>query len=174
MWTDLLNWWYSLWADAAVVGGAVAGFVSALTMFLIGDVIWKSRIERVKSQAVFRQQQLDKFYAPLYRFYRESYTRFDLWKKEHPDSRLARQPFFESDENEVFAERIFAQHPGCASQTVLRLWSSFRASTDKNLRNTTRHEMIIALIKDYQLLRKQLGLDYSKSELKRGEFNGDL
>jgi hypothetical protein len=171
MWPDFLRWWQSLWSDPTVVGGAVAGFVSALIMFLVGDVIWKSRLERVKSQREFQQKQLDNFYAPLYRFYREAYARFDLWRKGNPDTKLKRQPFFESDSDEEFVEKIFSQHPGYASQAMLSLWSSFTASDDRAQRNIQRQKMIETLVKEYHGLRKRLGLDYDKFERKSGEFS---
>lgn len=172
MWTDFLKWWQSLWGDPTVVGGAVAGFISALIMFLIGDVIWKSRMERVKSRSEFQQKQLDSFYAPLYRFYREAYARFDLWQKDNPDTQLARQPFFESNDEESFVERIFTEHPGYASQSMLELWSSFNATDDKTRKNRRRQEMILTLVKEYHELRKRLGLDYDNNERKTGQFSG--
>lgn len=171
MWTDILKWWWSLWADPTVIGGGIAGFISALIMFLIGDVIWKSRMIRVKTKTEFRQKQLDCFYAPLYRFYREAYARFDVWKRENPETQLVRRPFFESIDAELFVESIFAKHPGYASQLVLQRWSDFKATDDRAQKNKRRQEMIAVLVKDYHKLRKTLGLSYDKKELKTGEFS---
>jgi hypothetical protein len=170
MWTEIIKWWQSLWADPTIVGGAVAGFVSALIMFLIGDVIWKSRVERVKARMEFRQKQLDCFYAPLYRFYREAYARFDVWQRLNADTKLLRQPFFEDGSDESFVDNIFAEHPGYASQLMLRQWAEYGATHDKTERHNRRHALIVTLIKEYHGLRQKLDLDYDKNELETGTF----
>lgn len=174
MWTEFIKWWGSLWTDSTIVGGAVAGFISALILFLIGDVIWKSRVERVKTQTEFRQKQLDSFYAPLYRFYREAYARFDTWKNENADTKLIRQPFFESGDDESFVEKILAEHPGYASQLMLRLWAEYKATKEKGERIKRRQTMITTLVKEYHELRRKLDLDYDKNELKTGIFSNTL
>jgi hypothetical protein len=171
MWTEVIRWWQSLWTDPTIVGGAIAGFISALVMFLFGDVIWKSRMERVKTKTEFQQKQLDCFYAPLYRFYREGYARFDTWHKVNADTQLARQPFFDDDKDETFVVKILAEHPGYASQLVLRQWADYMATTDKTQRNNRRQAFIATLIKEYHALRRKLDLDYDKDELKTGVFN---
>jgi hypothetical protein len=171
MLVDFINWWQTLWVDATIIGGAIAGFISALIMFLLGDVIWKTRMEHVKSKREFWQKQLDQFYAPLYRFYREAYTRFHYWKLGNPETSISRQPFFESGQNEIFVEKIFAKHPGYASQSILRLWADFSTIEDKELRNAQREKFVFTLIKEYQELRRKLDLDYDKAELESGEFN---
>lgn len=170
MWMDIIKWWYSLWGDPTVVGGAIAGLVSSAIMFIFGEIIWKTRIERVKDRTVFQQKQLDCFYAPLYRFYREGYARFEAWKKENPDSNLTRQPFFEPGKDESFAERVLSEHPGYASQLILRVWSDFQAATGKTTKNNYRNKMISILIKEYHELRRDLHLDYDLHELNYGEF----
>lgn len=170
MWTELITWWESLWTDPKVTGRAVAGFISALAMFFIAEVIWKSRRERVKTQTEFQQKQLDCFYAPLYRFYREAYARFDAWKKENADTKLTRQPFFESGEGESIVEKVLAEHPGYASQKMLRLWAEYKATKEKNERIKRRQAMIVTLVKEYHELRRKLDLDYDENELRTGIF----
>lgn len=171
MWTEILKWWNSLWTDPTIVGGAIAGFIAAFIMFLIGDVLWKSRVERVKVQTEFRQKQLDLFYAPLYRFYREAYARFDSWKRENADTKLGRQPFFESSEDETFVEKILAEHPGYASQLMIQLWAAYKVTKEKGEKIRRRQAVITALVKEYQGLRRRLDLDYDENELKSGEFS---
>lgn len=171
MWTEIIRWWQTLWTDPTIIGGAIAGFISALVMFLFGDVIWKSRMERVKAKAEFRQKQLDCFYAPLYRFYREAYARFDAWHKANTDTQLARQPFFDGGDDEIFVENILAEHPGYASQLLLRQWAAYMATADKTERHNRRQVFIATLIKEYHALRRKLDLDYDKEELKTGVFS---
>ena len=171
MWTEVIRWWQSLWTNPTILGAAIAGLISAFVMFLLGDVIWKSRMERVKTQEEFRQKQLDCFYAPLYRFYREAYARFDAWHKANADTQLVRQPFFHNGKDETFVEDILAEHPGYASQLMLRQWADYIAASDKMERHNRRQVFITTLIKEYHTLRRKLNLDYDKDELKMGVFN---
>lgn len=170
MWTDLSNWWQYLWSDPTIIRGTVAGFISSAIMFLIGEMLWKSRVERVRDRIEFQKERLNKFYAPLYMFYKKAYMRYEAWKKEHLDSHLTLQPFFEDDQSETFAENILSEHPGYASLSILGIWSDFQASSDKHIRNKLRNKMVAALIREYHELRRELKLDYDTYELKSGAF----
>jgi hypothetical protein len=170
MWNEIANWWRVLWTEQKPAATAIAGFVAAFAMFLIKDAIWQRRVSRLEKREQLQQKQLDNFYSPLYRFYRESYARFDYWRAKNPETTLERQPFFEPQSGETLAENIFAEHSTYASQTLITLWSEFKATDDKVEKIRRRQLLLNTLIKEYQTLRKGLSLDYDKSELSTGEF----
>jgi hypothetical protein len=167
--SDIVEWWKAVWADYKIVAGAIAGFIVALLMFVIRDAIWQRRTDRIKRQTDFREKQLDKFYSPLYLYYREAYARFDAWKTQNPESVLSRQPFFDEASTDV-EETVFKDASAYASQSLLKLWSEFKAAYEKQERTTRREIMVKSLVKEYQTLRKNLGFDYDENELKTGEF----
>ncbi len=167
---EIVNWWKTLWTDNKPVATAIAGFVAAFLMFLIKDAIWQRRVSGLEKREQLRQKQLDNFYSPLYRFYRESFARFDYWRGKNPDTTLERQPFFEPQSDETLAEGVFIEHSTYASQALISLWSEFKATDDKLERNRRRHLFLTTLIKEYHGLRKGLSLDYDKGELSTGEF----
>ncbi len=170
MWTDIISWWKALWTEQKIVAGALSGFIAAFIMFLIKDALWQSRFVRIQRMTDFRQKQLDNFYSPLYQYYQQAYARFDYWKKENATSELPRQPFFDSTEERKFEEKIFTDHSGYASQQILQLWSAFNATSDNVERNKRRELMVRAIVKDYQKLKKQVGLENNEEELKTGTF----
>jgi len=167
---DIVNWWKTLWTDHKPVATAIAGFAAAFLMFLIKDAIWQRRVSRLEKREQLQQRQLDNFYSPLYRFYRESYARFDYWRTKNPETTLERQPFFEPQNGETLVENIFAERSTYASQELIGLWSEFKATDDKVERNRRRQLLLHTLIKEYHGLRKGLSLDYDKGELSTGEF----
>jgi hypothetical protein len=170
VWDSVVDWWKSLWIEQKVPAAALAGFIAAFVLFLIKDALWQSRVVRVQKRSEFQQKQLDFFYAPVYRLYCQAYVRFQVWQQENPDTKLSPQPFFEPNDDESFVEKLFAEHPSYASPEVLRLWAAFRAVDGGAEKNDRRRAMISVLIKEYNLLRKELRLEYDKSELKTGEF----
>lgn len=170
MWEDIVSWWKTLWTDHKPVATAIAGFAAAFVMFLIKDAIWQRRVNRVEKREQLQQKQLDNFYSPIYRFYRESYARFDYWRTNNPDSTLERQPFFDVQNSEVLMENIFAEHSTCASQELVVLWSDFKATDDKLEKIRRRKLVLKTLIKEYHRLRRDLGHDYDRVELSTGEF----
>jgi len=170
MWTDFISWWQSLWTDATVIGGAIAGFIAALIMFLLGDVLWKTRMERIKRQYELHERQLNEFYAPLYSFYREGFARYDNWLHHNPHTKVSRQPFFADGQNESVLDKLFSEKPGLASQSLLRIWTEFRASESQDERDRHRERMVTKLIKVYHELRRKLKLDYDRKELENGTF----
>jgi hypothetical protein len=170
MLNEILNWWKTLWTEQKIVAGVFAGFISAFLMFLIKDAIWQSRVIRLQRKTDYRQKQLDYFYSPLYRYYRQAYSRFDTWKRINPNSQLTRQPFFDSTEDEAVEEKIFSEHSSYASQLMLQLWSEFKATDENTERSIRRERMIRTLVKEYQDLKRKLDFEYDKDELKNGEF----
>lgn len=174
MWQDILHYWYDIWQDPninrTVIGGAFAGFVSAVTMFLIVDVLWRTRQDRIKSRFELDQKRLESFYAPLYRFYCDAYSRFDLWHRENPHTLQVRQPFFDQGQDEVYVEKIFSEHSSYASSKLIRLWSNFKSIENSKQKQEFRNLVIATLIKDYHELRKRLGIDYDREELASGKF----
>lgn len=172
MWADFLQWWQSLWTDATIIGGAVAGLLSSMTMFLLGDIIWKTRVEKIKNETEFQQKQLNFFYAPLYIFYRESYARFASWKQENPDTNLVSQPFFRAGQDISFVQKIFSEHPGYASQPILLAWTDLNATDNKAVKQLHQENLVYLLIKEYHDLRRKLKLSYDKYELAEGVFKG--
>ena len=171
MWTEFLTWWQTLWTDATIIGGAIAGFFAALIMFLLSDVIWKSHIERVKQKHTLREKQLTDLYAPLYSFYKQAYIRFDVWKRENPDTTLNRQPFFEEGLNESEVHELMTEHAGLASPSLLNAWLNYSETNDKSTQGHLREIMIREIIVDYHKLRKQLKIEFDKDEMKQGMFS---
>lgn len=169
MWSDIVEWWKAVWTDYKIVAGAISGFIVAFLMFVIRDAIWQRRTDRIKRRTDFREKQLDKFYSPLYLYYREAYARFDVWKTQNPDTLLSRQPFFSDGSTDV-EDTIFKEASGYASQSLLKLWSEFKASSEKQERSQRRDLMIKSLVREYQALRRDLGFDCDENELKTGEF----
>lgn len=113
---------------------------------------------------------MDNFYSPLYLYYRQAFLRFDTWKRDNPKTQLQRQPFFEGSDDAKIDEKIFNENAGYASQRIIQLWTKSQSLSSKRERNTERKEMIEILVKEYQDLRRKLGLDYDQDELKTGEF----
>ena len=165
------SWWNSLWTDATVVGGAIAGFISSAVMFILGDMIWKTRVEKIKSKKSYQVSQLNNVYAPLYRFYREAYVRFDRWKEQNPDSALSRQPFFEPGHDEIFVKDILSEHTGYASQKLIQQWTDYVSTEENSLKKSYRLSLVTVIVKEYHGLLKKLKLDYDKTELKTGLIN---
>ena len=170
MWDEIVTWWNTLWIDPKPAATAIGGFVAAFLIFLLKDYFWQKRFARTQKKVELRQQQLDKLYAPLYLFYRETYVRFYTWRKENPDTKVAPQPFFKAKEQEERVVNLFAENAGYASQTLLRWWTAFRAQDEKQKRKELRNILIEIVVKEYQDLRKDLDLDYDKSELKTGQY----
>lgn len=174
MFQQLLSGWMDLWSDPelnrTVFVGGLAGLISALSMFVIGEVFWKSRVARVKEKTDLNWQRLNHLYAPLYQFYSNSLARFDQWQSQNPDTVLSREPFFDNDRDETYVEQLFEQYPSYASHSLLRLWSTYQVAEDKKRRSQVRDEMLKTLVKDFHQLRKSLGLDYDKQEAKTGEI----
>jgi len=171
MWNDIINWWLTLWVDQKPVATALAGFIAAFLLFLIKDYFWQKRFLRIQQRLALQQQQLDKLYSPLYSSFREAYSRFQSWKNANPDTELPLQPFFKTKEQEENLSRLFVENSGYASQTLLRFWTDYKAhDDDKEKRNELRKKVISTLIREYNLLRQQLKLDFDKTEIKTGEF----
>lgn len=166
---EIVNWWRVLWTEQKPVATAIAGFVAAFAMFLIKDAIWQRRVSRIDKRYELKQRQLENLYSPLYRFYRESYSRFDSWRANNPDTTLERQPFFQP-EGESFVERLIAQHSAYASTELIRLWADLNATDDKPEKLKRRKVFVETMIREYQELRKSLKLDYDRDELARGQF----
>jgi hypothetical protein len=171
MWEDIVKWWKALWVDHKPVATAIAGFASAFLMFVIKDAIWQRRVTREQKREEFQQKRLESFYAPLYRFYREAYARFDYWRAQNPDTKIERQPFFEPTTAESFAENLFAEQAGLASQDLLGLWADFMAINDKVEKNRRRNALVEKVVKEYNVLRQELKLDYNENELNTGTFS---
>jgi len=171
MWENILNWWQVLWVDHKPVATAIAGFISALLIFVLKDAVWQSRVTRLQKLEDFRQKQLEKFYAPLYIFYRESYSRFDYWHSQNLDTVLEKQAFFEAKDAEKFVESLFTEQSVYASKELIILWTNFKAVNDKVEKKKRRSFFVEELIKEYNSLRKDLNLNYSEKEVISGVFD---
>lgn len=167
---DIINWWKTLWTDYKPVATAIAGFISALLIFIIKDAIWQSRVTRNQKREDFQQKRLDCFYSPLYLFYRESYARFDFWRNQNPESILTNRPFFETKDAEILVEKLFAEQSSYSSKELIGLWTNFKAIDDKTEKNRRRFLFVENLIKEYNGIRKELHLDYSENEILSGKF----
>ena len=174
MWQNILQIWIDIWANPdvnrTVIGGAVAGFFSALCMFLVGDVFWKSHLTRIQNQVDWEQKRLQHLYAPLYQFYSEAYTKFDLWHEEHKDSKQQRQPFFAANNAELHIKELLSQYGAYASPSLIKSWSLFGAAENSVQKAQYRKAMLSVIIKDYQSIRRRLKLDFDRYELKHGDF----
>jgi hypothetical protein len=168
--SEIINWWKSLWSEQRVVAVALAGLIAALIMFIVRDAFWQTRITRKQRRLDLWRNQMDNFYSPLYLYYRQAFLRFDTWKRDNPKTQLQRQPFFEGSDDAKIDEKIFNENAGYASQRIIQLWTKSQSLSSKRERNTERKEMIEILVKEYQDLRRKLGLDYDQDELKTGEF----
>ena len=160
-----------MWTDQKPAATAIAGFAVAFLMFLIKDAIWQRRVYRLEKREQLQQEQLEKFYSPLYRFYRDAYARFDYWRNNNPETALERQPFFEPQNGESLVEKYFSDHSAQASHSLVKLWSDFKATDNKAEKIKRRQDFVCALIKEYHEIRKRSGLDYDKEELVSGEFS---
>jgi hypothetical protein len=170
MWDDAVRWWQALWSDPKVVAVVVGGFISALLIFLVKDAIWQLRIARLQALRQRREKDLELFYAPLYRIFREGYARFDYWKSENPGTLVERQAFFESDDSESAVAALVKAHSECASPQVIRLWAETQAITEPSARAARRRELTATVIREYHDLRRALRLAYDQTERKTGQF----
>lgn len=171
MWPDIINWWKNLWSEQRVVAVALAGLIAALVMFIVRDAFWQTRVTRRQRRLDLWRNQIESFYSPLYMYYRQAFIRFDTWKSENPETRLQRQPFFETIDDAKVEEKIFNESAGYASQRMIQYWTSFQSLSSKVDKNNQRNEMVRELVKEYQNLRRKLGLDYDEDELKTGHFS---
>lgn len=170
MWEDFARWWQAIWSDPKFVAVVVGGFISALLIFLVKDAIWQLRMTRLQALRQRREKDLELFYAPLYRLFREGYARFDDWKSKNPGTLVERQAFFDSDHSYSAVAELFNAHSECASPQVIGLWAETQAITDPIARAARRRELTINVIKEYHNLRRALRLGYDKAERKTGQF----
>jgi hypothetical protein len=170
MWNDVIRWWQALWSDPKVVAIIVGGFISALLIFLVKDAIWQLRIARLQALRQRREKDLELFYAPLYRIFREGYARFDHWKNENPGTLVVRQAFFQSDDSELAIAALVNAHSECATPQVIRLWAETQAITEPSALAARRRELTAAVIREYHDLRRALHLAYDQTERKTGQF----
>jgi hypothetical protein len=168
--SEIARWWQSLGVGNDVLAGAMGGFISAFVMFIISDVIWKSRVTKIQERTKLYFEQLNEFYAPLYNFYRSAYSRYDIWRGENPDTRLERQPFFEPAGDETYPLELFSKYSGHASPALIRMWSTYQTTSDKQEKAQRRIQFLQALLEEYHGLRRKLKLSYDREEVKSGTY----
>lgn len=163
--------WQEIWSDPTVVGGAIAGFFSALLMWLVGDVFWKTHLENNRARKSLQQRQLEQLYGPIYSYYQEAYLRFDRWKQDNPYSQLDRQPlFFNQKPEEEFVHRLFGNHSGLATPSTLRFWNELKASDKTDYENAARSRFVANIVDEYFRLGKELRIVSESDEQEARTF----
>ncbi len=150
--------------------GAVIGALVAAALFVIRDVIWQRHAETRRGDRERWQSQLADLYAPLYRLYRDGFAQFDTWKVEHPESTLTRRPFVEGDELSAILA-ILKGNEALASVELLNAWASFAAIESPADRQEARTILVRTILRDYQRLRKSLGVGHNRREMRSGSFS---
>ena len=166
---EITRWWLHLWSDPKIFGAAIGRLLTGLTLFLLSE-IWRNRSARAKLQEDRSQQRLNELYAPLYSFYRESYTRFERWRAKNPGTLAEQQPFFRNEEDESMVTTLLNERAGLASQQLIVSWTALRAGGSSIEKQHCRSRLVQIIVKDYQKLRRDLGLDYDQHELLSGNF----
>lgn len=168
LWNDILTWWNSLWTDPKIFGAAIGGLVTGLVLLLLGET-WKHRSAESKWKKEHSQSRLDQVYGPLYSFYRGAYARFEAYKRDTPDTQTERQAFFGTSSEDLVG-RIISERTSYASQALIEQWVALSVAEDRDEQQRCRASLVRTLIKEYQGLRCEIGLDYSRGELRAQDF----
>ena len=185
---DIISeWWQWLWNDPSMrttVFGAITAIivslVPALFIFFITQVVWNSRVERMKIHEAIWRHQYDNVYSPLVVIYRRAYTKYDFFKKnEDPLSKLLRQPIFDTDNPEVMTveehevklvETIIDKFRGYCSVELSQRWEELKFGEGAEERLKRREKFIRVLLHDYHDLRSKLTIGSDEEEFETGKF----
>lgn len=171
MWNEIFGWWNSLWTDPRIFGAAIGGLVTGLILLLLGEM-WRNRSAEMKWRKELSQARLNQVYGPLYKIYRSAYARFEVFKRLNPGTQVERQGFFEANDETTTGE-ILSQNPSHASQTLIEQWVAVSVAENREEQQRCRIIFVRTLIKEYQALRREIGLDYNRRELRTREFTWD-
>lgn len=149
-----------------IIGAALAAAV-ALVVFFLKDLVLQSSRDRRKDLRDWNRRRLLELYGPLYRFYSEGFAEFDAWKCENPESQLPRGPFFTAREIEAVTGMLEGRE-ALASPQVLRGWRILKAAQTAGTRRAAQSQFVVIVVREYQDLRRSLGLGYDRRERRSG------
>jgi hypothetical protein len=140
----------------ALISAGVALFIAVLNHFIITPI---------KEKRANKRSKLKNFYAPLYSLVS---SRLNLVK---PQIVMKQQYMLGSKSeskyfNKEYMEMFFLERSGYASDELIKTWIELTSSLVPDPNKTKR--FINQLVKEYNQLKKELGMEYNKKGLQTG------
>lgn len=131
------------------------------------------KVDPDKEKKKFRKEQLQKFYAPLYAML---LARGLKWIKvtEMNHNQLPDRLIFVSIDNAPdylrrdWMEKFIHENAAYASIDLLDAWANYVSPPDKCVKQEHVDQLCKAIVKEYNRLRKEFGLEYKEKELRTG------
>ncbi|WP_117161456.1 hypothetical protein [Paraliobacillus sp. X-1268] len=139
-----------------LISASVALFIAVLNHFVVTPV---------KESRNRKREQLKTLYAPMYSLI---CIRISLVKEFSLSSKKLLLGSVDKEyQSREYMETFFLNHSGYSSNELIDAWVNYAAQfADYEKENT--ENFVVTLVKEYNLLKKKLGLPYDKDELKTG------
>ncbi|WP_226087468.1 hypothetical protein [Mesobacillus sp. S13] len=142
---------------SVLISGSVALFIAVLNHFIITP--YKERKNR-------KREQLKHLYAPLYGIIN---VRVKLVIEMSMRAKKLMLGNVDNKEYQsgVFMEKFIIEKSGYCSDELLEAWIEYSSQFGEFKKETTER-LVVAVVKEYNQLKKDLNLPYNKEELKTG------